>query len=168
MDINEINAGTYELAVDRWDEPTSKPGEPFTYRRHRRGDRLQLSQAEARRLVRAGAAVAPGELQRRQLQAARRQYEALLRQVPDEVRAGTGPAGDAAGQPSTGDPGPGGGEPAGGQNPDAGPGEERAGQLERPAKVAAKGVWVDYAVERGMDRDQAEEMNKDQLIAALA
>lgn len=37
---------------------------------------------------------------------------------------------------------------------------------ERPPKVAAKGVWVEYAVAGGMDRDEAEEMTKDQLIVA--
>lgn len=34
----------------------------------------------------------------------------------------------------------------------------------RPAQVAAKGLWVDYAVSCGMDRKQAEAMSKPELI----
>jgi hypothetical protein len=37
---------------------------------------------------------------------------------------------------------------------------------ERPARQASKGAWVDYAVSRGMDRDEAESMTRDQLITA--
>lgn len=35
---------------------------------------------------------------------------------------------------------------------------------DRPPQVAAKGVWVDFAVGRGMDRAEAESMNKQELI----
>lgn len=34
----------------------------------------------------------------------------------------------------------------------------------RPPQVAAKGVWVDYAVGRGMDRAEAEAMTKQELV----
>lgn len=39
---------------------------------------------------------------------------------------------------------------------------------ERPAQNATKPAWVDYAVARGMDRDEAEKMTKDQLVAKFA
>ena len=86
MDINEIKAGEYQLVVERWDERTSKPGEPFTFVRHRKGDLVELDEADARRLVLAGAVVTPGELERRAAEAARRQYRALLAQMPDALR----------------------------------------------------------------------------------
>lgn len=39
--------------------------------------------------------------------------------------------------------------------------------LHRPAHVAPKARWVDYAVAHGFGRDEAEAMTKEQLIAAL-
>lgn len=38
----------------------------------------------------------------------------------------------------------------------------------RPPHVAAKAKWVDYAVDQGFDRDEAEAMSKEKLIAALS
>ena len=38
----------------------------------------------------------------------------------------------------------------------------------RPAQVATKAAWVDYAVSRGMDRAAAEAMTKQELIDAFA
>lgn len=45
---------------------------------------------------------------------------------------------------------------------------ERAGSepVERPAQVASKGLWVDYAVSRGAGRAAAEAMTKQELIDA--
>lgn len=37
-----------------------------------------------------------------------------------------------------------------------------------PAKSAAKPVWVDFAVSKGYSREEAEDMNKDDLIEALS
>lgn len=54
-DLNNVTAGKYELIVPRWDQITSKPGEPFNFTRHRQGDVVELDVEEARRLVRAGA-----------------------------------------------------------------------------------------------------------------
>lgn len=45
-----------------------------------------------------------------------------------------------------------------------GGGEPAADGEERPPQVAAKGVWVDYHVARGMDRSEAESMTKQDLI----
>lgn len=38
----------------------------------------------------------------------------------------------------------------------------------RPPHVAAKARWIDYAVSIGFDRDEAESMTKERLIAALS
>ena len=35
--------------------------------------------------------------------------------------------------------------------------------LSMPARSASKGAWLDYAVSRGMPRDEAEAMTRDQL-----
>lgn len=35
-----------------------------------------------------------------------------------------------------------------------------------PAKSANKGEWVDYAVAQGADREEAEDMTKDELVEA--
>jgi len=42
--------------------------------------------------------------------------------------------------------------------------EDNPQPTERPAKSAPKSAWVDYAVARGMDRDEAESSTKDALI----
>lgn len=38
---------------------------------------------------------------------------------------------------------------------------------DKPATSDLKAHWVDYAVSQGMDRDEAEDMTKDELIEAL-
>jgi hypothetical protein len=43
--------------------------------------------------------------------------------------------------------------------------DERAA---RPPHVAAKALWVDYAVLQGFDRAEAESMTKEQLVSTLA
>lgn len=55
-------------------------------------------------------------------------------------------------------------EPSAAAAQDAPPAEP----VERPKQAAAKAVWVDYAVARGMDRDQAEDLDKRELIAELS
>ncbi|MCK8674101.1 hypothetical protein M1M07_23690 [Rhodococcus sp. HM1] len=40
-------------------------------------------------------------------------------------------------------------------------------QVNRPKQTAPKPVWVDYAVSRGMAREEAEALDKRELIAAL-
>lgn len=54
-DVNDIKAGTYLLVAEFWDEHLSKPGQPFDFKRHRRGEVLDLNVDDARRLVLAGA-----------------------------------------------------------------------------------------------------------------
>lgn len=93
VDVSNVKAGKYELVALRWDEPKSKPGEPFDFVRHRRGDVLDLNTEEARRLVAAGAVVKPGERERAQRERARQAYEAAQRLVPDDLREDQGEAG---------------------------------------------------------------------------
>lgn len=57
MDLNEITAGTYLLVARSWEEYLSKPGQPFDFRRHKRGAILDLNVEDARRLVSAGAVI---------------------------------------------------------------------------------------------------------------
>lgn len=72
--------------------------------------------------------------------------------------AATGDAAEAAGGNETGD-----GDDAGTADA-AGPGGDGP---RRPAQVEAKGLWVEYAVARGMDRAEAEKLTKPELIAAF-
>jgi hypothetical protein len=45
----------YELVADHYDEPTNKPGEPFTYKSYRKGDKIKLDAEQAERLLAADA-----------------------------------------------------------------------------------------------------------------
>lgn len=56
IDLENVQAGEYVLVVDSWDEITSKPGEPYDFVTHHKGDVVDLDKAEARRLL-AGDAV---------------------------------------------------------------------------------------------------------------
>lgn len=46
--------------------------------------------------------------------------------------------------------------------------EPAAEPVERPKQAAPKTAWVDYAIATGMDRAEAEALDKRELIAALA
>lgn len=41
-----------------------------------------------------------------------------------------------------------------------------SGDVQRPSDAATKATWVEYTVARGMDRDKAEAMTKQELIDA--
>lgn len=156
MSVNDIKTGRYELVAELWDEPKSKPGEPFDFVRHRRGDLVDLDVETARRLVTAGAAVTPGERERAAAEAARAAYTAALAALPPDVQqqvlAGETPEPPQP-QPSTP---PGGGETD--EPPQPPPTDER------PPVSAAKAEWVDHAVAQGMSRDDAESATKQELI----
>ncbi len=49
----------YELKADVFHETTSKPGEPFTFKTHHKGDTIQLDAEQAERLIAADAVVDP-------------------------------------------------------------------------------------------------------------
>lgn len=84
---DDIKAGDYELLSVFWEQPTSQPGEPYTYKRHVQGDIIRLDVEEARRLVLSGAAVKKGEREKQAALAAKVQYENSLSLLPPEVRA---------------------------------------------------------------------------------
>jgi len=86
MDPTQIKAGRYELVALSWDEPMSKPGEPYEYVHHVKGDRVQLNVEEARRLVLSGAVTEPGAAQKARAEALRASYEASLAALPPDVR----------------------------------------------------------------------------------
>ena len=86
-DVNTIKGGEYELLAVSWDETTSKPGDPYTFKRHYKGDTVTLSEEDARRLVPVGAVAPKGQLALQQAELLRAQYVALLASLPDEVRA---------------------------------------------------------------------------------
>lgn len=77
-DLNNVTAGEYELVAELFDQRTSPLDKPFTFTRYTRGERVVLDEADAKRLVAAGAVVVPGELQRAVFEAAKAQYEAAL------------------------------------------------------------------------------------------
>lgn len=135
-DINTITAGTYELVSQQWDQPTSKPGEPFTYKRHRAGARIELDEAEARRLFLAGAVVEPGARERAEVERLRAQIAALEANLPEDVRAQM-----AQTQPGT-----------------AVQGAETGTTVTRPSAAANKDAWVAFAVSKGLTTEEANGM----------
>ena len=142
VDLSSIKAGEYELVALRWDEITSKPGEPFDFVRHRKGDKVTLDVEQARRLVVAGAVVKPGA-------------------ESDEL-PGTGPsvapgANDPAAKvlPGT-DVTPPGDEPVG----------EPVGEVEPPARSAPKADWEAFARAQGANEEDLEGQTKDDLVSA--
>jgi hypothetical protein len=86
LDINQVQAGEYELIADLWDERTSELDKPFEFVRHVRGDKVTLNQEDARRLVAAGAVAPVGAREAAELEAAKARYLAALAAVPDELR----------------------------------------------------------------------------------
>ncbi len=97
-DVSELKAGKYELVAESWDETVSKPGEPYDYKRHRKGDVVQLNVEDARRLVAAGAVVKPGEREKLAAEqaaaaaaAAQAAYDAALAKAQPEPQESTAP-----------------------------------------------------------------------------
>jgi hypothetical protein len=86
-DVNEIKAGEYELVADHWDQTVSKPGEPWDFVRHYKGETVTLTVQDARRLVSAGAVAEKGARERARLAVARAQYLAALSALPEELRS---------------------------------------------------------------------------------
>lgn len=99
MDLNDVKAGKYQLVAARWDQITSKPGEPLDYIRHRKGAIVDLNAEDAKRLVAAGAVVKPGQLEKDKAEQAKAlaeraaaEYQAILAGLPDDVRAEVAPS----------------------------------------------------------------------------
>lgn len=68
-------AGTYELLATIWDETTSKPGEPYTFVRHYKGELVDLDGEKAERFMRTGAVCVPGEREQAAAEAAKAEAE---------------------------------------------------------------------------------------------
>ena len=85
-DPDEIKAGQYELLSEVWDEPISKLGEPYDFKRHVKGDIVTLNVEEARRLYTSGAVVRKGEREKAAAQFALQQAQLALAALPPEVR----------------------------------------------------------------------------------
>lgn len=143
-DLNDVKAGKYQLVAVRWDQITSKPGEPLDYTRYRRGDIVNLNAEDAKRLAAAGAVVKPGELEKAQAEKAKAEaeqaaaaYQATLAGLPEDVRKEATPEVPA-------------------------PDESKS---EAPAKSASKAEWVEYAVAQGMSEEDANAATKDDLAA---
>lgn len=64
-DINAITGGKYQLVAEVWDRILSQPSEPYNFERFVKGDVVELTTSEAKRLVSCGAFVEPGEFERR-------------------------------------------------------------------------------------------------------
>lgn len=86
MTVDGTNAGIYEVSALFWDEITSKPSEPFEFKRHKRGDKVRLNEEDARRLFRAGAVVVPGEAEKAAAAAALQQLQAAMGALSPEDR----------------------------------------------------------------------------------
>lgn len=127
---DEIKAGKYELVALSWDETTSKPGEPFAYKRHVQGDVVTLDVEQARRLVTAGAVVKPGEREKARIAQLQAQLSAQLAALPPELREQV-TADLPESKPAQSTP-PGGGTPTG-----------------PPVRNAGREPWAAYALTLG-------------------
>lgn len=142
-------ASRYELISLFWEEPTSKPGETYTFERHVRGDLVDLSHEEARRLLAAGAVVKPGSRERAAAEAAKAAYEAALAALPDDVKADL----DAERQEAA--------DTAASASLDL----ARAGT--KPAQAASKEAWEAYGESQGLDPAKLKAAKKSDIVAAF-
>lgn len=152
----------YELLADHWDEPS---GESETgYVRHLRGEVFDVPDAHLDRLLRIGAlaplddeadeADEPDDDEPLSEQTLDKD-EPLSEETPDRDSVPAADSGNDAGNET--------------DSAAAAPGDVApAPDLERPKQAALKDVWVDYAVARGMDRVDAEALDKRELIAELS
>lgn len=133
----------FKLLASRWDEKVRT--NPDEYVRHTQGDVFEVPDRQVERLLRIGA-ICP------------------VTDEPVPADAETDDPQDETDDPQND-------ESSDGSELDAGVGEvddtPDSQQVNRPKQAAPKPVWVDYAVSRGMDRDEAEALDKRELIAAL-
>jgi hypothetical protein len=173
-----IKAGRYQLVSARFDQQTSKPNDPFTFKRFVRGEVVTLDAEDAERLLRAGAVVEEGALEKADAEAKLAAAVAALQLLPDEIRntltAGVLGQDDdeeaatvsteleelrtqlAEAQAALAATQSGGDRASNGAD----------GGLERPAKAADKALWVAFAKSKGADPTWADdpETTKPQLI----
>lgn len=70
-----MKAGKYELLADHYKQQTSKPGQPFEFTHHTKGDLVDLTAEEAERLK--DVIAKPGEAERREAERLQAQADAL-------------------------------------------------------------------------------------------
>jgi hypothetical protein len=101
----------YELLADSFNETTSKPGEPFTFKAYRKGDKIKLDETRAAELIEAGAVAAPSSSRKAakpgaQTEAPKGKAEGVGDGDADEGTIGDGgPDPQGTGSTSTGDGG---------------------------------------------------------------
>ncbi|WP_368681039.1 hypothetical protein R1X32_42750 [Rhodococcus opacus] len=141
----------HEIVASFWEEPV---GPPVGYVRHRRGAVVDVPDEHVERLLRIGA-IAPVEPDTAEDESSGNDEASPGNETPESadetpvVPATTDvPAGDTASA----------------DQPDA---SVEVADVERPKQAASKAIWVEYAVARGMDRDDAEAFEKRDLIAEL-
>lgn len=132
----------YVLLALQWDQVLSKPTEPFRFVRYRKGDKLDLTGADERRLVRVGA-VEPVK---------RSAPKAASSAKPEESKPELPADSDA--------------EVDEGSDPESGEAESQvAGEsVEKPAKTAPVAAWREYALTQGADADEVAETSRADLI----
>ncbi|MBM4492602.1 hypothetical protein GS436_02895 [Rhodococcus hoagii] len=133
----------YEVVATFWEEPCAEA--PTGYVRHLCGSVIDVPAEHLDRLLRIGAVAPTGA------------GSAAAESDADAAAAdgGAGPDSDADDAASEADAA-------------ATDDSQPADSHERPKQAAAKSVWVEYAVARGMDRDQADALDKRELIAELS
>ncbi|WP_010541897.1 hypothetical protein [Dietzia alimentaria] len=137
----------YTLLADQWDQVVSKPNEPFQFVRHRKGETVELTGADERRLLRVGAVEpAPrGRSTRKSAPEPGAKAPAATDKTPEEPT----PA-----DPDGSDPG---------SDDEGGPDEPEP--VAKPAKTAPVAKWREYAVGQGMEPDEADAAERADLIA---
>lgn len=174
-DLNEIKAGEYELVAVQWDEVLSKPGEPFQFRRHKKGDIVRLNADDARRLYAGGAVVRPGERQKAKAQLALANFRAALEALTPEQReaflADAAPAGEQSTPPRKRTPrkattAAGGAQPTTTGASTAPGGDESGDEVPFPTDgdTSAQLAWL---VDADVDQVQAEVADKPELKATM-
>lgn len=146
MSEYELTADFFDQIIERRDDGTAK-----RVAKHRRGAVLTgLTDREVERLTAAGA-IRPH---------AEPPQNAATGSGGGEGNANPGGGGGASGQtPPGGD--------AAGATPQVTGDDDRGNDSDeptRPAQTGAKALWVDYAVARGMEREEAEAMTRAELI----
>ena len=147
----------YKLLAKQWDQTVSKRNEPYDFVRHRRGDVVELSGVEEKRLLRIGA-VEPVK------RAAAKSTKTEQKPPPEKPKTDEGNGGGDNGD------GGGGGDDQGGQDPDDDTGGQTPdgsaqGAVDKPAKTAPVAAWREYAVAQGHAPDEAADATRADLIA---
>lgn len=148
----------HEIVASFWEEPV---GPPVGYVRHRRGAVVDVPDEHVERLLRIGA-IAPVEPDTAEDEASGNDETPPGNDTPGSADA------DPPVVPATADdtalPAEAAASADQPESPDA---LVEVADVERPKQAASKAIWVEYAVARGMDRDDAEAFEKRDLIAEL-